>query len=62
MLGLLIGSLGRKRVCALKKGEMELPSDYDGVVYIPMDSGGGWKLSLAKELRAAEYDVDLNKL
>lgn len=37
-----------------------MPSDYDGVVYIPMDDAGAWKMSLVKELRVAGLDVDAN--
>ena len=37
-LGYLIGRLGRGRVCALKRGELEIPSDYAGVVWKKMDS------------------------
>ena len=36
-LGYFIGRLGRTRVCALYKGDMELPSDYQGVLYIEFD-------------------------
>ena len=32
--GYFIGKLDRKRVCALVKGHVEKPSDYDGVLYI----------------------------
>ncbi len=60
-LGLFIGVLGRKRVCALCAGELELPSDIDGVVYVPMDAGGGWRLLLAKEMKEAGLSVDLNR-
>lgn len=60
-LGYFIGLLGRERVCALHKGELELPSDFVGVAYVPLDPAGGWRLSLARELKAARYDVDLNK-
>ena len=60
-LGLFIGSLGRNRVCALYKGELELPSDYDGVVYQRMDEGDGWKLPLAREIKEAGIEIDLNK-
>ena len=60
-LGYFIGRLGRKRVCALTKGEPEIPSDYYGVVYVPMDSGE-WKIDLAKELDEAGFDIDMNKL
>ena len=58
-LGFFLGRLGRKRVCALYKEGVEIPSDYKGVLFIPME--GNWKLSLAKEIKAAEIDVDLNK-
>ena len=55
--GYFIGRLGRNQVCALTKGEVEIPSDYAGVVYIPLDDGG-WKMDLIRELQNAGYDVD----
>ena len=61
-LGYFAGAIGRNRVCALMKGTIERPSDYDGVVYIPMDSNEGWKLALARELKAAGFDIDLNRV
>lgn len=62
-LGYFIGKLGRKNVCALKKGEVELPSDFSGVVYTPYDGADeGWKLKLAREMRVAGLDVDMNKV
>jgi hypothetical protein len=60
-LGYFIGRLGRHKVCALKSGDLELPSDYSGVLWETMDAGGGWKLSLARELKATGHEVDLNK-
>lgn len=60
-LGYFIGRLGRAKVCALKRGELEIPSDFAGVVWERMDNGSGWKLTLARELKAAGHDVDLNK-
>jgi hypothetical protein len=44
----------------LYKGSVELPSDFHGVLYVPMDEGDGWKLKLAKEMKAAKLDVDMN--
>jgi len=60
-LGFFIGKLGRQRVCALFKEGTEIPSDYQGVVYVPMDGGGAWRLDLAREMKHAGMDVDLNK-
>jgi len=53
-LGYFIGRLGRTRVCALHKGDVELPSDYQGVLYIEMDPGGAWKAKLAQDCLARE--------
>lgn len=60
-LGYFLGRLGRSRVCALHVDGVEIPSDYSGVLYVKLDDHGGWKLELAKELRAAGFSVDLNK-
>jgi predicted nucleotide-binding protein len=56
-----IGRLGHNRVCALKKGELEIPSDVGGVVYVPMDNAGAWKQSLLRELEKAGYPLDWKK-
>ena len=56
-----IGKLGRERVCALKKGELEIPSDSGGVVYVAMDDAGAWKQSLLRELEEAGYSIDWKK-
>ncbi|MCA9906345.1 MAG: nucleotide-binding protein [Anaerolineae bacterium] len=63
-LGYFLGKLGRDRVLALyrKRDDFELPSDYDGVIYEVYDRAGNWRYSLAKELRAAGYEVDMNVL
>ena len=61
-LGYLAAALGRKRVCVLLKGDVERPSDYDGVIYIPLDDFGGWQMELAKEMKMAGLPVDLNRL
>ena len=59
--GYFIGRLGRKRVCALVKDDVDRPSDYDGVVYIRMDDSDGWKLRLIRELKNAGFPVDANR-
>ena len=58
--GYLIGKIGRNNVCALIKNEIEKPNDISGVVYIQMDSYNAWNLALAKELKSAGYDIDMN--
>jgi len=60
-LGFFLGRLGRKRVCALYKEGVEIPSDYQGVLFVPMDKDFGWKLLLAREIKAAGISIDLNK-
>jgi predicted nucleotide-binding protein len=59
-LGYFLGRLGRNRVCALYEPGVEIPSDYSGVLYIPLDEQGAWRLSLAKEMKAAGLAVDMN--
>lgn len=60
-LGYFICHLGRDRVCTLRRGSVDIPSDFAGVVWENMDDGNGWKMALARELRAAGHEVDLNK-
>jgi len=61
-LGYFMAHLGRENVCALKRGQVEIPSDFAGVVWEPMDDNGGWRASLARELEAAGHSIDWNKV
>ena len=61
-LGYFIGRLGRSRVVALHKGDVELPSDMAGILYKKVDDAGAWRFAVASELRAAGIEVDLNAL
>jgi len=60
-LGYFSAKLGRNRILVLTEGDIELPSDIFGVVYEKMDHGEGWKIRLARELREAGLEIDLNK-
>ncbi len=60
--GYLIGTLGRRSVSALIKGDIEVPNDISGIVYTNFDEHGAWKLSIARELRSAGYDIDFNNI
>jgi predicted nucleotide-binding protein len=59
-LGYFIGRLTRQRVCTLKVGDLEIPSDWRGVIDEPFDGGAGWKQTLARELNAAGFEIDWN--
>lgn len=59
-LGYFLGCLGRSRVMALKQGELEIPSDYQGVLFHPFLTGGDWKEKLARELESAGFEIDWN--
>ncbi len=61
-LGYFVGRLGRDRVCALRRGEVEIPSDFNGVVYETYDEHGAWRGKLAKELEAAKFAIDWAKV
>lgn len=61
-LGYFIGKLNRSRVLPLYIEGVELPSDINGLLYIPIDKAENWKFAIVKELKAAGYSVDANKL
>jgi predicted nucleotide-binding protein len=61
-LGYFLGKLKRSRVCALYKEGVEIPSDYQGVLYIELDPAGGWFIKLAQELAAAGIPISLEAL
>lgn len=56
--GYFVGLLGRDRVCCLYKGDVELPSDMDGIVYLPFKkSVSEAKPQIVKELKAAKIPL-----
>ena len=57
-LGFSIAKLGRARVCALYEEGVELPSDFRGVEYKPLDPAGAWRRQLARELLEAGLRFD----
>jgi hypothetical protein len=61
-LGFFIGALGTERVAALVRGDVERPSDFEGVVYTDLDDAGAWKQKLGRELQAAGFDIDWNQV
>jgi len=61
-LGYFMGKLGRNNVCALVRNNVELPSDYHGILYIEFDSNGAWKTKLAQEFVQAKLEIKLEGL
>ena len=60
-LGFFIGKLGPEQVAALVEGDIEIPSDFDGVVYIALDQAD-WQTKLGMELQEAGYQFNWNKV
>lgn len=61
-LGYFFGKLGRGRVLSLLADGIESPSDISGIAYTQIDSAGKWKFEIVRELKAAGFNVDANKL
>ena len=57
--GYLMSKLGRERVCALVKGNVEIPSDLMGIVYVTFDEDGAWKMKIANEMKTVGIDINL---
>jgi len=61
-LGYFVGRLGRNRVMTIKHPNLQLPGDVLGLVYSDATNESQWKFELVRELNAAGYKVDANRL
>ena len=61
-LGYFHRKTGARAGLRLERGDIEIPSDFGGIVYSQFDDAGGWRQALANELQAAGYNVDWNRL
>lgn len=61
-LGYFIGRYGRERVIVLCDPTVERPGDIDGLIYIDCTNEPKWKTEIVKELRAANYKLDAQKV
>lgn len=60
-IGCVVGRLGTSRVCILlAPGAAPLPET--GLPHVAIDPTGGWQLQLARQLKQAGIEVDMNKL
>lgn len=55
-------AVDRSRVCVLYDGDVEMPTDYAGVLYIKLDENDAWVRTLAEALKEAGFTVDQNKI
>ncbi|MGI2107318.1 TIR domain-containing protein [Shewanella frigidimarina] len=53
--GYLMGLIGRENVATIVKGDIELPNDISGIVYI---DDSDWEINLIRELQLAGYTID----
>ncbi len=63
--GLLVGRFSHSRVCAIRREDVEMPSDLHGIVYKTVPVGGridAIAFEIVKELKAAGYTIDANRL
>lgn len=61
-LGFFLGSLGRDHVAAIYDSDVEMPSDYSGVLFLPYDNAGEWQFPLLTEIQAAGIAIDVNRI
>lgn len=61
-LGYFTGKIGRGHVCALFRDNVEIPSDYQGVLYIKFDPEGAWKTKIAQEMVQSGLPIKLDGL
>lgn len=57
--GYLVAKIGRDKVVPLVVGDLEMPSDVSGIVYV---ADTNWQIDVAKEMKHAGYIIDFNKL
>jgi len=60
-IGFMLAVLGRQRICLLAPAGQVTSSVLDGVLRVAPDDTGVWRLLLAREMKRAGLDVDLNK-
>jgi predicted nucleotide-binding protein len=61
-MGLFIGMLGRRKVCAVYEPGIEWPSDIQGIQSVKYVKDGTWKHDVAREIDATGIKVDFRRL
>jgi predicted nucleotide-binding protein len=58
--GYFMGKLGRENTIILAEEGLAIQSDLQGFIYIPLDENKRWHIDVAKELKTAGFDIDMN--
>ncbi len=61
-IGYFLGRIGKERVRLLIKGDLEIPSDLQGILYERFDNAGSWRINLLKEMKAVGIEVDIEEV
>ena len=62
-LGYCAGKLGMKRMCMMHApNHPSGAGESQGIAHLAVDNNGGWQLHLARQMKRAGLDVDLNRL
>ena len=60
-IGFMLAALGRSRIACLLSEDDTLPDVLKGATSISVDDAGLWRLLLAREMKRAGLEVDLNR-
>lgn len=60
-IGFLLGTLGTARLCFLAPADAPALPGLDAVTRQAMDGSGLWRLLLAREMKRAGLDIDMNR-
>lgn len=61
-LGYLLSRLSTRRVRVLVEDDLEIPTNYSGILNIPLRPDQAWKATLARELRLAGININLKNV
>jgi hypothetical protein len=61
-LGYCAGKLGMKRMCMMHAPTHPSTGETHGIAHLAVDGNGGWQLHLARQMKRAGLDIDLNRL
>ena len=57
-LGYFVGALGKRNVCVIQKGDMEVPPGWRFLINAVSDKKDAWKQMLVRDLQSAGYEPD----